>query len=155
MDTLQKYQNSTLFEVPEHYFEQLQHDVKQRVIKEENRLKRQRKWISAISVAASISLIIVLSYFLFVNRNFDEHFYVHQEISYPEDGFISQDSNRLVESRAFDVSESTEVKEKPETLVATVGIETIVYSAVDFYVDDYETSNFCEVMYELECYYDY
>jgi hypothetical protein len=153
MDTLQNHKNKPLFEVPEHYFEQLQHDVMQRVAKEEKRIKTSKKWISAVSVAASLALIVLLSYFLFVNRNFEEHFYAFEEITYPEGTITTLDSNHLTETG---VKESNEVNRATETLTTNkTSVETIVYRAVDFYVDDYETYDFCEVMFELECYFDY
>lgn len=152
MNTLQNHKNTSLFDVPEHYFEQLQRDVMQRVAKEEKNQRKTKKWISAISIAASLSLVFILSHFLFVNRNFEEHFYVHQENMPNENTITPQDSNQLAEV----IIDSTENNENLESssLQAPL-VETIVYRAVDFYVDDYETSNFCEVMYELECYFDY
>jgi len=155
MDTLQKYKDKSLFEVPEHYFERLQQGVIQRIMMEEKMQKMQKRWISIISVAASITLIVMLSYFLFENRNFDEHFYVSEEIIHPQETVISHNPNHFAESVDIHVNEATEIKEKKtETIVANAK-ETIVYRAVDFYVDDYETYSFCEVMYDLECYYDY
>ena len=155
MNTLQNHKNKPLFEVPEHYFEQLQYDVMQHVTKKENKQKRTQKWISAVSVAASLTLIFMLSYFLFVNRNFDEHFYVHQENVPQEDTVVPQNSKNLAET----IEGSTVNTENSETLspqaLLVAEKETIVYRAVDFYVDDYETYNFCEVMYDLECYFDY
>jgi hypothetical protein len=155
MDTLQNHKNKPLFEVPEHYFEQLQRDVMQRVAKEEKRLKISKKWISAVSVAASLTLIFLLSYFLFVNKNFEEHFYAFGETNQQDDTIISQDPNCLVETIEILVEEPTEMNRETETSVPKNTTETIVYRAVDFYVDDYETYNFCEVMFDLECYFDY
>ena len=157
MDTLQKYKDKSLFEVPEQYFEQLQLDVMQRVAKEEKRKKATKKWISAMSVAASIALIVMFSYFLFVNRDFDEHFYVYQEVIASEDTILTLDSNHLAEASEIIVTEIIEVKEKTKTLSSPTApvVETIVYRAVDFYVSDYELDNFYDTMYELEFFYDY
>jgi len=155
MDTLQKYKDKPSFEIPEHYFKQLQHDVMQRVIREGKQQKKQKKWISVISVAASISLIIIFSYFLFVNRNFEEHFYVFDDFFQQDDTMVFQDSSYLVEGTETDVEEFDKTEEKTESPISKNTTETIVYRAVDFYVDDYETYNFCEVMYDLECFYDY
>jgi hypothetical protein len=158
MDTLQHYKDKPLYEVPEHYFEQFQHDVMQRVTKVEKQQKTFRKWISAASVAASIALIVTLSVFLFVNRNDNEHFYVYQEIALPEDSILSFDSNQLADAN-INVEDSIEAAELSETSFLkdppVDAKETIVYRAVDYYIDDYDTNNFCEAMYDLECYYDY
>jgi Ca2+/H+ antiporter len=146
-----------LFEVPEQYFEQLQFDVMQHVAKEEKRKKATKKWISAMSAAASIALIVVFSYFLFVNRNLDDHFYVYQEVTVQEDTILTLDSNHLAEASEIMVTEVIEVKEKSEILSspAVPVVETIVYRAVDFYISDYELDNFYDMMYELEFFYDY
>ena len=150
MDTLENNKNKPLFEVPEHYFEQLQHDVMQRVAKEEMRQKWQRKWVSAVSVAASLAIIVTLSVYLITNSNPNDHFYVHEEIAQPEGTVLTLDTNHLAENTEAIINESVETN---ETSVAAK--ETIVYRAVDFYVDDYEIDSFCEVMYDLECYFDY
>ena len=156
MDTLQKYKDKPLYEVPEHFFEQLQHDIMQRVANEKKQQKTFKKWISVASAAASFALIVSLSVFLFVNRSNNEHFYVYEEVVFPEDSIISLDVNYLVEvnepihNLAEDVIVINEPLAKNEPPV-----ETIVYRAVDYYVDDYETDNFYETMYDLECYYDY
>ena len=149
MDTLEKNKDKPLFEVPEHYFEQLQHNVMQRVAREEKRQKLQKKWISAISVAASLAIIVALSVYLITNSNPNDHFYVHEEIAQPEDTILTLDTNYLAESTEIVVNEFMETNEAPAAK------ETIVYRAVDFYVDDYEIDSFCEVMYDLECYFDY
>jgi len=156
MDTLQKNKDKPLFEVPEHYFEQLQHNVMQHVAKEEKRLKLQKKWISVASVAASLAIIVTLSAYLIINRNTNDHFYVHEEIAQPENTILILDSNHLAEAGeiAFkelrEITGETEIPATPKT-----SVETIVYRAMDFYVDDYEIDSFCETMYDLECYYDY
>ncbi|MCL2290492.1 MAG: hypothetical protein FWC34_07305 [Bacteroidetes bacterium] len=158
MNTLENNKNKPLFDVPEHYFEQLQHNVMQRAMKEEKQQKKSKKWISATSAAASIAIIVVLSVYLIVNRDPNEHFYVLEGVIQSEDTLITLDSNCLAEVREVTVKELTEVKREPETLSSKaplVAKETIVYRAVDFYVDDYEVYNFCEVMYDLECFYDY
>ena len=151
MNTLENNKSKPLFEVPEHYFEKLQHDVMQRISQEEKRQKLSKKWISAVSAAASIAIIVALSVYLIVNRNSNEHFYVHEETIQSEDTVTTLDSNHLAETKEVNVTETH------ETLSSHVpaGNETIVYRAVDFYVDDYEVYNFCETMYELECFYDY
>jgi len=157
MDTLQKYKNTPLFEVPEHYFEQLQYDVMQRVKKEVKQQNSKKQWISAVSVAASFAIIITLSFFLFVNRNTNEHFYVHEEITNPEDSNFTSDSNQLAEITEHPIVTPTEsvAPQKPLFSKAPLVAETIVYRAVDYYLDDFTTDSFCEVMYDLECYYDY
>jgi hypothetical protein len=159
MDTLHKYKEKPLYEVPEYFFEQFQHDVMQRIIKEKKLQEVRKHWISIISVAASITLIIALSCFIFLNRNTKEHFYVHENIQHPEDSVITLDSNHFAEVTehiTHHLPEQTP-SEKPlspkVTLVAEN--ETIVYRAVDYYVDDFETENFYNTMYELECYYEY
>ncbi|MCL2434986.1 MAG: hypothetical protein FWD09_02460 [Lentimicrobiaceae bacterium] len=149
MDTLEKNKDKPLFEVPEHYFEQLQHNVMQHVAKEERRQKWQKKWISAAAVAASLAVIVTLSVYLITNSNPNDHFYVHEEIAQPEDSILTLDTNHLAENTEIIVNEFIETNETP------VAKETIVYRAVDFYVDDYEIDSFCEVMYDLECYFDY
>jgi hypothetical protein len=154
MDILQSNKNKPLYEVPDHYFEQLQHNVMQRVAVEEKRRGFYKKWISAVSIAASITLIFILSYFIFVNRNLDEHFYVFEELIQQDDTVNSKNINQLAEN----IETSINLNEPLEKLSPNTSLEpdeTIVYRAVDFYVDDYETNNFCEVMYDLECYYDY
>jgi len=156
MNTLENNKEKPLFEVPEHYFEKMQHIVIQRIKQEEKRRKTSKKWLSAISAAASIAIIVVLSAYLIVNRNPNEHFYVHEEIVHPEDTIITLDSNHLAEIGEVMVNELTEAKGETETLATNkTSVETIVYRAVDFYVDDYDIYNFCEVMYDLECFYDY
>jgi len=159
MDTLQQYKDKPLYEVPDHFFEQLQHDIMQRVITEEKQQKTFKKWISVASVAASIALIVALSVFLFVNRSDNEHFYVHEEIAQPEDSIISLDVNHLAEvteimDNVIEI-EPTILEPVAPKAPSVAEKETIVYRAVDYYVDDYETDNFCETMYDLECYYDY
>jgi hypothetical protein len=158
MKKKKKYKDKPLYEVPDCYFEQLQRDVMQRVVKEEKRTPK--KWISAVSVAASISIIFALSYFLYLNRNTDEHFYVHEEMPLPDNSIISLDSSYLAEATECIIIDTIteEIPTTPKPLspkAPLVEKETIVYRAVDFYVDDYEINNFCETMYELECYYDY
>jgi hypothetical protein len=159
MDTLQKYKEKPLYEVPEHFFEQFQHDVMQRVADEEKRQKTFRRWISAAGVAASFALIFTLSYFIFVNRNANEPFYVHENMAHPEDSILNFDSNSLADAKINIVEEPIESIETQETVFTkdppADAKESIVYRAVDFYLDDYETNNFCEAMYDLECYYDY
>ena len=157
MDTLQKYKNKPLFEVPEHYFEQLQYNVMQRVKKEVKSQNSKKQWISAISVAASFAIIITLSFFLFVNRNTNEHFYVHEEIINSEDSILASNSNLLAEVTEHAIVIPTELiaPQKPLSSNAPLVAETIVYRAVDFYLDDFTTDSFCEMMYDLECYYDY
>ena len=159
MNTLQKYREKPLYEVPEQYFEQLQHDVMQRVVRKENQQKTIRKWISGISVAASITLIFILSYFIFENRKTDDHFYAHEETKIHEDSILTSFSCHLSENMEISDNDSIELIEKKETTLPqkkyAAQSETIAYRAVDFYVDDFETNNFCEVMYDLECYYDY
>ncbi|MCL2247467.1 MAG: hypothetical protein FWC10_10250 [Lentimicrobiaceae bacterium] len=165
MDTLQKYREKPLYEVPEHYFEQLQYDVMQRVKKEEKQRLTFRRWTSAISAAASVVLIVALSCFIFLNKDVNEHFYVHEELPQLEDSTISLDANHLAEVTEH-ISKDTAESVAPESsqpptqplspkapLVADK--ETIVYLAVDCYVDDFETENFYNTMDELDCYYDY
>jgi flagellar basal body-associated protein FliL len=146
-----------LYEVPEHFFEQFQHDVMQRVTKEEKRRKTQKQWISTISVAASIALIMALSYFIFLNKDTNNHFYVHEELPHLEDSIISLDSNHLAEAteRIENVPAEVIIPAKDPVVKNETPAETIVYRAVDYYVDDYATENFYDTMYELECYYDY
>ena len=166
MNILQNHKDKPLFEVPEHFFEQFQSDVMQKVLKEERELKVRRRWISAISIAASFTIIFMLSYFLFINRNTEEHFYVYQEITQPEEDILALDSNFLAEvndnnsitSPIIDTDTSSPIHSNNKTSSTNnqaVAAETIVYNAVDFYVDDYQIDNFCDVMCELECYYDY
>jgi len=158
MDTLQKHKDKPLFEVPEHYFEQLQCDVIHKVTKEKGREKTTKKWISAISVAASFVLIVMFSTYLVINRNPNEHFYVFEEITESENTTSMLDSNHLAEATEVVANELSEVQSKTEILsskTSSVSKETIVYRAVDFYIDDYETDRFYEVMYDLDFYYDY
>ncbi|MCL1850046.1 MAG: hypothetical protein FWF70_01355 [Bacteroidetes bacterium] len=159
MDTLQKYKEKPLYEVPEHFFEQFQHEVMQRIEKEEKQHKTRKQWISAISVAASIAIIVALSCFIFLNRNTEEHFYVHEEIQLPEDSIITLDANHLAEAPELIHNNTTEQIIPEKSLSPKVPLvaenETIVYRAVDYYVDDVETENFYDTMYELECYYEY
>jgi len=155
MNTLENNKTKPLFEVPDHYFEQMQHDVMQKVMQEEKRRKTSKTWISAISAAASIAIIVLLSVYLVINRNTEEHFYVYEEIIPTDDTLITLESNHLAEV----INELTEEISEPLSLqaplVAINNKETIVFRAMDFYVDDYEIDSFCEVMYDLECYYDY
>jgi hypothetical protein len=157
MDTLKKYKDKPLYEVPEHFFDQFQHDVMQRVTGVEKQQKTFRKWISAASVAASFAIIVALSVFLFLNRDTHEHFYVYEDITPTEDSILDFDSNPLADAK-INIEESIEPVEV-ETIfskeIPPDAKESIVYRAVDFYLDDYETNNFCEAMYDLECYYDY
>jgi hypothetical protein len=159
MDTLQKYKDQPLYEVPEHYFEQLQYDVMQLVKKEEKQQKATKKWISAVSVAASIAIIITLSFFLFVNRNTTEHFYVHEEITNHEDTILTLDSSHYAEATEIIINNTVVSEEITKPLSTKAPLvaqkETIVYRAVDYYLDDYDINNFCEVMCDLECFYDY
>jgi len=155
MDILQEYKGKPLYEVPENYFEQFSNDIINRVNKEKQ-LKKTKKWISVISVAASLTGIVFLSNFIFVNQNTDEHFYV--QANTPSDkSTLLQDSDYVIKNDdKSDLKEDvSNIKEPIEINQSSVNKETIVYRAVDFYVDDYETNNFCEVMYELECDYDY
>ena len=166
MNSLQNHKDKPLFEVPEHFFEQFQNDVMQKVMQEERKQKSSRKWISAMSIAASFTIIFMLSYFLFINRNTDEHFYVYQEITQPKEEILTTDSNFLAEfydnnsitSPIIDTDTSSPIHSNNKTSSTnnqSVSAETIVYNAVDFYVDDYQIDNFCDVMCELDCYYDY
>ena len=157
MDTLQKYKNHTLYEVPEHYFEQFQQDVMQRVKQEKQQQKVQQKWISAVSVAASFAIIVTLSFFIFVNKNSNEHFYVHEEITQSEDTVSTFESNQLAEASELAAEIPNEPVETPKPLSSKAPFvaETIAYRAVDFYLDDYTVDSFCEVMYDLECFFDY
>jgi len=156
MNTLQKYKNHDLFEVPEHYFEHFQQDVMQRVKHDKQQKLTTKKWISAVSVAASIAVIITLTFFIFDNRNVDEHFYVHEETTQPS--ILSLENNQLAEvkEQTFEIPDTpalqtnTSSSKSPEPTT-----ETIVYRAVDYYLDDFTTDSFCEVMYDLECSYDY
>jgi len=159
MDRLHKYKNTPLFDVPEHYFDQLQHDVMQRVNIEIKRQKTFKKWFSAISAAASITLIITLACYIFVNRNTEEHFYVSEETTISDDSVISFDSSYYADANDFMYIEKEEIIVSNESPLknepSVTPNETIVYSAVEYYVDDYETEKFYETMYDLECYYDY
>jgi len=147
MDILQKNKDKPLFEIPDHYFEKMQYDVMQSIVKENKRKAVIKKWISVVSVAASFALIVMLSIYLIVNRNTDEHFYVFEEIAPLEDTILTLKSNHLAENIEIFGNEFVETNETP--------VETIVYLVVDFYVDDYETDKFYEVMYDLEFDYDY
>jgi hypothetical protein len=161
MDTLQKYKEKPLYEVPEHFFEQLQNNVMHRVAQVEKQQKTFRKWISAISVAASFAIIVTLSVFLFFNRDTNPHFYVHEDITQHEDSIFSFDSNPLAAAPNIIADASEESFDTQEPVSAKPSVsendakESIVYRAVDYYIDDYETNNFYEAMYDLECYYDY
>ena len=157
MSTLQKYKDIPLYDVPEHYFEQLQYDVMQHVKKEEIKQKNTKKWFSAVSVAASFTIIVTLSFFIFVKRDNKEHFYVHEDIPQPEETVLSLESNQLAEAKEIIVENNTEAEQTPKPLSTKVPLvaETIVYRAVDYYLDDYTIDSFCEVMYDLECFYDY
>jgi len=160
MDTLHQYKEKPLYEVPDHYFEQLQHDVMLRVKKEIKQQISFKKWTSAISAAASIVLIIALSCFIFINKNTNTNFYVHEDIPLHENSIITLDSNHLAEATELnitnDTAEQTITSEPLSPKVPLVAVnETIVYLAVDFYVDDFVTDNFYDTMYELESYYDY
>ena len=160
MDILHQYKESPLYEVPDHYFEQLQHDVMQCVKKEIKQQASFKKWTSSISAAASIVLIIVLSCFIFLNKDTNTNFYVHEEIQLLEDLIITLDSSHLAEATELAI-----INDTAEQIVAiqplspkaplVVANTTIVYLAVDFYVDDFVTDNFYDTMYELESYYDY
>jgi len=154
MNTLQNYKNKPLFEVPEQYFEQFHKEVMQRVAKENRRQNITKKWISAVSIAASFALIVGLSLFLFLNRNINDSFYVHEDNIQQDKGLLCQDSSFLAEVTNVVVEnpdESVKTIESPKTS----SVETIVYHAVDYYLEDYTTDSFCEAMYDLECFYDY
>jgi len=160
MDTLHQYKENPLYEVPEHYFDQLQHEVMQRVNKEIKQQLSFKKWTSVISAAASIVLIIALSCFILLNKNTNTNFYVHEDIPPFEDSIITLDYNYLA-----DATELTTPTDTPDPIITSDPLfpknplvaanETIVYLAVDFYVDDVVTDNFFDTMYELESYYDY
>jgi len=154
MDTLQKHKNEPLFDVPEHYFNELQYDVMQRIAKEGKRRSFYRKWMASVSIAASFALIFLLSYFIFVNRSFENNFYAFEEINPQENTPFLEEANYFVETIENIVEIPCENTAKTKTQPQTT-TETIFYSAVEFYVDDYTTSNFCEVMFDLECYFDY
>jgi hypothetical protein len=154
MDTLKKYKDKPLFEVPEKYFEQFQHDVIQRVMKEEKRHNTLKKWRSAVSIAASVAIIFILSFYIFLNRNINEPFYVHQEIP-PEESVLTIDSIHLAEVTELAIEIPNQSTPKPLSPKPPVVAETIVYRAVDYYLDDYEIDSFFDTMYDLECYYDY
>jgi len=153
MDILQKYKEEPLFDVPEHYFEQLQYDVMQRVNKVQKQHHRAKTWISAVSVAASLALIVVLSVYLFVNRNVNEPFYVHEETIQIED----TNSLNLAEAIDIPAERTTETISTTQPLSSNTPStpETIAFVAVDYYLDDNTIDNFYEIMYDLECYYDY
>ena len=154
MDTLQDYRDKPLYEVPEDYFEQLQHNVMQHVKKEIRQQISFRKRASAISAAASIVLIFALSCFIFLNKNPKTKFYVHEDIPTSEDSIITLDSNYLAEvTELFANTDTTDPLSSDLPLIAEN--ETIVYLAVDHYVDDFLTENFYDTMYDLESYYDY
>jgi hypothetical protein len=156
MDTLNKYKNKPLYEVPEHFFEKFQHEIMQRVTKERKQRKKYKQLVYAISVAASIALIIALSYFIFLNRDTNNHFYAHKELSPIEDSITSLDFNHLTE--VVELDDSIPLKEiihNKSIAINETSAETIAYRAVDYYVDDYETETFFDTLYELECYYDY
>ena len=160
MDTLQKYKDKPLYEVPEHYFDQLQLDVMQRVKKEIKQQISFKKWASTISAAASIVLIVALSCFIIFHKNINTNFYVHEEHPILEDSMITIDHHYLSEATEFIITnDTTEQTTSPEPLFpkapSVAANETIVYLAVDFYVDDFVTDNFYDTMYELESYYDY
>jgi len=159
MNTLQKHKNKSLYEVPDSYFEQLQQDVIQRITIEKKQQITTKKWIPAVSVAASIAIMVALSFYLFVNQDINEHFYVHEEITQPEDSILSFETNPLAEAQEMTVEipvETAAVPQKPAPSKSPeLPTETIVYRAVDYYLDDFTTDSFCEIMYELECYYDY
>jgi len=159
MDRLHKYKNQPLYDVPEHYFEQFQFDVMQRVKMEKSELKNSKKWISLVGVAASIVIIIGLSIFLFLNRDANEHFYVHEDVIQSDNSIQTLDSNCLAEAMELAENSSVASIETTDNFIANAPLaaqkETIVYRAVDYYLDDYTTDNFCEVMYDLECFYDY
>ena len=163
-NSLHKYKDKPFYEVPEDFFEQFQYDVMQRVAHEQKRQKKQRQWISAVSAAASIALIMALSYFIFLNKDVDEHFYVHEEITQPENSTTTLDSNHLAEAAELIHTHTAVINPTQEIAPNTkslpqknpaVETETIAYRAVDYYVDDVQTETYYETMYELECYYDY
>jgi hypothetical protein len=153
MDILQQYKEEPLFDIPEHYFDQLQQNVMQRVNEVQKHQNRVKNWISAVSVAASMALIVVLSVYLFVNRNVNEPFYVHDET------ILIEDTNSLNLANVIDISieEPLEIIQNSEPLSPNLSAtpETIAYVAVDYYLDDNTIENFYEIMYDLECYYDY
>jgi hypothetical protein len=157
MDTLEKYKDKPLFEVPENYFEKFQYDVLQLVMKEEKRQNTHKQWIAAVSIAASVAIILMLSFFLFLNRNTNEPFYVHQEVIQDEKSILTLDSIHFAEAIDLEIEEPVESAETPKTLYPKVPLvaETIVYRAVDYYLDDYTADSFFDTMYDLECYYDY
>ena len=161
MDTLQKYKEKPLYEVPDSFFQQFQHEVMQRVkMEEKERTGSYKKWISAASIAASVVMISMLSYFLIENRNLNEPFYVHEDIVKPETPISTFDSTHFAETKIIIPDKPIESVEKTPSVApietnVTLVKETIVYRAVDYYIDDYETNQFCETMYDLECYYDY
>ena len=162
MDTLQKYKEKPLYEVPDSFFQQFEREVIQRVkMEEKERASSYRKWISAASIAASVVMIGLLSYFLIENRNPNEPFYVHEEMVKPETPVSNFDSTYVAETKIVipdkpvDSVEKTPLVAPVETTASNPTKETIVYRAVDYYIDDYETIQFCETIYDLECYYDY
>ena len=153
MNILQKYKEEPLFDVPEHYFEQLQYNVMQRVNKVQKQQHRTKTWISAVSVAASLAIIVVLSVYLFVNRNVNEPFYVHEETIQIED----TNSLNLAEAIDIQAERTTETISTTQPLSSNAPStpETIAYVAVDYYLDDTTIDNFYEIMYDLECHFDY
>jgi hypothetical protein len=156
MDNLHKYKEKPLYDVPEIFFEQFQSAVMQRIAKEEKRQRTQKKWISTISIAASLAVIVVLSCFIFLNQNANNHFYVHKEIITHEDSSISLAHNYLAKVTEVIENAHKEIPVTPETVVKNeTPTETIVYRAIDYYVDDVEMETFFDAVYELECYYDY
>jgi len=152
MDTLQKNKDKSLYDVPNSYFEQLQQNVIQRVKNETSRQKTIKQSISAVSVAASVAIIVTLSFYIFLNKNANEHFYTHEEIT-QEVSVSNIDFKQIAEAPKV----VSEFSSEPKLSISNAPIvaETIVYRAVDYYLDDYTTDNFCEIMYELECYYEY
>jgi ABC-type phosphate transport system auxiliary subunit len=163
-NTLHKYKDKPFYEVPEDFFEQFQQDVMQRVAHEAKRQKKQRQWISVVSVAASIALIMVLSYFIFLNKDGEQHFYVHEDLLQSENLTTTLDTNCLAEAtehihtNTAAINPTQEIAPSPKSLphkTQAVETETIAYRAVDYYVDDVQTEAYYETMYELECYYDY
>jgi len=156
MDILQKYKEEPLFDVPDQYFEQMQHGVMQRVTKDIKQGTATKKWLSAVSFAASFAIIVILSVYLLINRNTNQPFYVQEEIIQSEDSVLTYD-NYLAEATDLIVEDTLDTTPIPESLSYKTPLvtETIAYLAVDFYVDDFTIDNFFEIMYDLECYYDY
>ena len=163
-NTLHKYKDKPIYEVPEDFFEQFQHDVMQRVAHEAKRQKKQRQWISAVSAAASVAIIMELSYFIFLNKDGEQHFYVHEDLPQSENLTTALDTSSLAEASELihtntaAINPTQEIAPKTKSIPQTnptVETETIAYRAVDYYVDDVQTETYYETMYELECYYDY